>query len=298
MQVFSRNVCVSVLGLLTPAIATPAMGSVLGYWTLDDAAPSTAASTIASEVNSAALDGVATGTGTGSAPIHVSDVPGLFVLDGLGGPVISANSTSLSFTSSGGDNGGLVRIDDNATDETLLDPTEFTLEFFFKAPTASQNFSVYAGRNQFTDSMGWGVGNYWRNNRIRISNNEVPDGGGFVGHSTDDNSYFYVDGDWHHFALTYDPDTTTLSFYGDYQLVTTLVQPIDYTDAGGNPIDGALVLGGLAGGNSLTGLIDEVRLSGTALDPDAFLRVSDVPEPASLALLGFGGAAMLMRRRA
>jgi hypothetical protein len=91
--------------------------------------------------------------------------------------------------------------------------------------------------------------------------------------------------------MSYDDATKGLKIYFDYLEVRsgTTTNPIVYDD---NP----LYFGNLAGGRALDGLLDEIRLTGSVLTSDQFLRVVTIPEPASMAMLA-GVPLLAIRRR-
>jgi hypothetical protein len=115
---------------------------------------------------------------------------------------------------------------------------------------------------------------------------------------------------WHHVAATfaYDGTNTAITFYIDG--VATGYDP-------GNDTTGLLDQRVTAPLNDITrigmenrhptdptgerwpfnGLIDDVRIYDTALSAPEVAALASVPEPASLSLLGLGGAAMLACRR-
>ena len=271
------------LAVCASAILSVAAGSAsavtVGYWRLDDGVAGATLTTAASQVNNATLQGTGTGGGT---RVFNADVPGQFISDGLNGPIVGSNSTSLQT------NGGFVDIPFSSA----LEPTSFTIEFFMKAG-ATANFpgivtksSTLAGR-----PTSWGIGKnsaeqeFYRVDTAAL-NNFTQAGGAST-----------ADGQWHHFALTHDASTGIFSLFRDYILIQS-----------GNPTgdlqyDGAsgLRIGGMVAGGSFqtyNGLVDEVRFSNSALTANQLLRIATIPEPASLSLLGLGGAMMLRRRRA
>ena len=138
------------LAVCASAILSVAAGSTsavtVGYWRLDDGVAGATLTTAASQVNNATLQGTGTGGGT---RVFNADVPGQFISDGLNGPIVGSNSTSLQT------NGGFVDIPFSSA----LEPTSFTIEFFMKAG-ATANFpgivtksSTLAGR-----PTSWGIG--------------------------------------------------------------------------------------------------------------------------------------------
>lgn len=249
----------TLLVIVLCGVVPVAQGAVIGYWRLEGSGT----------VVSVADSGPNNLTGTGySAPLYSMDVPGVSILDGLGGPVLGANASSVLF---GG--GNYVDIPYNA----LLEPASFTIEFFMKAgaqleyPGIVQKAKILPSSNPLSTAVGsgnvtWGIGK--QNTDLEFARVDPANAAS--------NKTFTVpgttaDGTWHHFAMTYD-GAGTWSLYQDYTKVATLAgnYTVDY--------DG---LSGLRFARAATdfswrynGLLDEVRFSNTVLTPDQFLTLA------------------------
>jgi len=97
-------------------------------------------------------------------------------------------------------------------------------------------------------------------------------------------SHTINDGVWHHIALTYSKATGVLRTYVDYgtDLEKTYASKDALTyDTSATDDYHALYVGGSgfwdtsAGGRNFTGAVDELRISGTVLNPTQFLRLQD-----------------------
>jgi hypothetical protein len=102
---------------------------------------------------------------------------------------------------------------------------------------------------------------------------------------------YTLDNQWVHVAGTLDDATGAMRLYVNGQQVaatTTSVRPLGPLDPSQNPGIGIGNLQSLAtyGPQAFNGLIDEVRISDTALAPSQFLNA--VPEPSTFFLAGLG----------
>ena len=101
---------------------------------------------------------------------------------------------------------------------------------------------------------------------------------------------------WTHIAGVLDHDAGTMSLYLNGQLVDSVITNVRPFAALNPSLSPGLPIGGYPDNHygPFQGLIDEVRISDSALSPDQFLNPA-VPEPATLVLLGIGPAWLLVR---
>jgi hypothetical protein len=275
--------------LLAPTLA---QATVIAYWSFDDGVPDSSAGLLPTSVNSPALDGSGQGNGTGgAAPIFRTQIPGLNITDGLGGPVVNAsNSTALEFNNPdmpgnpNSGNGSRVSVTDPGGPGSLLKLASFTVEGFVRLDSFV-NFSTLFTKNR-ADSGGstWMLDTDNTNRlRARFDTQDLGTASGTGFNQAFSTSGVLPDGQWHHVAMTYNSATSAVDLYMDYLRVgggtITGNRPLVYDNS-------PFRIGSTGGGRGTDGWIDEVRLSDVVLAPGQFLRA--VPEPSTALLLALG----------
>lgn len=275
---------------------------MIGYWQFDDQTPGTPATTLADSSGNN-LMGVGQGVGSGSAPVHSSVVVAPAIRDGINGPYVNSNNTSsLRFINTGGvDSAEGSRVQVSDPGGPLLKPQNFTVEGFFLFDNMV-NFPTLVGKSrQEAGGASWVV-DLHNTARLRVrSDHQVPGtgGGGVPGFNQGfgPGGPAVNDGQWHHFAVTFEAGDTDLQQAGrftlfmDYnQVATGLLNNAQNPDDVFNSFlvydNNPLFIGSGAGGRAFDGWLDEIRLSGEVLTPDQFLRA--VPEPTRAILLAVG----------
>ena len=162
------------------------------------------------------------------------------------------------------------------------------------------NFGTYSDNNDheilqdgyYSTTPGWGVSYEADNKGIKFY---LVDSSGIYLDARSDGAL--NDGLWHHIAGVREvtsPDGESLRLYvdgvlqtGDTTLTAAVARDLSNSDE--------LWIGGADSPYCYGGYLDELRISSGALAPSEFLNV---PEPATLSLLGLGSIAMFRRRRA
>lgn len=274
-------------GAVLWASAGPAAATVIGYWRFDEI-DAVDGGAIAGAVNSAGnadLDGSPSG-----APLYTASVPGPYIFDPVAGATY-ANAFALDATAAN----ARVNVNGNTTGEPM-DTASFTLEGFLRLdpddlPTSFISFvSRRSGSNPYS---GWqvdynaptfsGGGANANSGRIRARFDTMTNGVAYLQNQTTQGGLIN-DGEWHHFALSYNALDNRLVFFTDYVTNSTrlLSGPLS------NQV--SMAFGALSTFNVW---MDEVRYSDSALGPDEFLVA--IPEPGAVSLVVVG--AVLMARR-
>ena len=251
-------------------------GSTLAHVNFEDSinAVDAEGGTFLKGVNVAAKDG-------GSPAVFTNDVPGVRIIDGVNGSVLSRNNTkSLSFAAS--------KVSwSNASDIYYLskaldgdDRTSWTVEFFMKANSGQAQWA------RIMSALGDGNWGTWSPYIIEYKTGAkrfALNGSGnkpSLNFGTD-----VCDGKWHHVAFSFepnndrsDPTNSVARVYVDYGEPAVAQTPNIFK----YPENMHFVLGGVNGDSEIgyVGLIDELRVSAGALTPLQFLRA--VPEEATV----------------
>ena len=279
----------------------PATGSAatVAYWSFDDGAPPSAATTLTTEFNSPALNGTGTGHSGGSAPLFSSAVRAPEILASGSGPLLNtSNTAALYFTNPGlpgnpnSASASIVSIADGTGAGSILKLTNFTIEGFIRFEDFANFTAIFTKNRADTGGSSWMLDtNDAGNLRARFDTQPIGQTSGSGWNQSFSTTAQINNGQWHHVALTYAAATRKVDLYMDYVRVGggTATNALVYDD-------NALRLGGSGGGRGFDGWMDEVRLSDTALTPAEFIAV--VPEPTSaLCLLSGATVALLFRRR-
>jgi len=280
--------------------ATHAGAITLSYWEVDNNFSPTTGS-VTGSLNAQSGTGAGNYSSVGATPTYVNDVPGAIITAGVGGNVLNdSNTHSLQFVNPGmptvptSNAGGKVTITG-----TTFQLSTFTIEGFIKSDGLADYTSIF--------SFNRGGGSTWMldtdgsTGRLRVRADTDGSTGGVNNSnrvSTGADNKSVADGQWHHIALSY--DGSRFYAYVDYKLV--LFDPT--TSAPGWDAPGGLVytaadltIGAGGGGRGLNALIDEVRISTTAITTDEMLRALPIPEPTTALLSAVGLLALLRRKR-
>ncbi|MDA3924266.1 MAG: LamG domain-containing protein [Kiritimatiellae bacterium] len=242
----------------------------LGYWDLDSDITGVAASTITSRVNAAYMTGVASRSGTGSIqPAYISDRAddGMYrIKDGSSGAFIHQNRSALQLDGIAKNVGAKVTV---PWPLLIPPPTNLTVEAFVKADNPANWGGIF--RKERDGGPTWALSVTTNSTGIfllgRLDTNISGSDTGF-NQTLPATGGNLADGKWHHVALTYAHATRRATIYVDYESVGTRTTsgPLVY-----NSYDFVV---GTSGSYYFDGGIDEIRLTGRVLSPDAFLHAA------------------------
>lgn len=274
----AKFLSVSSLAVAAALAVTPAAALTVGQWNFEEGTPGNPLAGANSVLDQS---GNANHGSPNGNPVYSGDVaPGTgsasLALDGNGDYVSIAHSASLDLVSA------------------------FTVEFRMKAGTAGNSgLRLLVDKSHgYVDSTGW---TFQTVNGVVHLNTGAGGGGAsnFPGGASTTN---VLDDQWHHIAGTYDVSDTgqELKLYidgileGAFNVGTYAANTRDVN------IGAACVFAGCPFGPQrfYNGLIDDLRISDTALTADQFLNASTgIPAPAAFAIFVLAAAGLGVKRR-
>jgi len=227
---------------------------------------------------------------TGTQPDGIPNgTPGLIV-DGERGNVLSVSPGN--------------QVDCGAvTNSSVLDMT-VGLWVLTPDPIPVSNRPLTSATEDYTTDPGWllflrndagwlGPNNIWFRINGEDQPNESWEGGDLWIHTEVGGDPIFTPGEWIHLAFTFDATSRMITGYvnGLFAAERLVTEP---TRAVGSDVE-SLILGGQQ--EAFTGLLDDVFIADHAMGLGEIQDISGVPEPATIALLGLGGLALLRKKR-
>ena len=288
--------------ILTPAdflrVPLPEVGASVGYWRMEDEDAAEGGDIFLAKNDSSDFHEAIFQNGS---PKYSKDIPGAFIYD-----PISAQSLTNTYSMDASAANSRLRV----TDDTVFN-SSFTLELFMKIGGEPGGYHSFVRRQESAEQR-WQIdfdhaakGSFGRV-RVRL---DTPDGdnanfvageqgwtnipgdrriwvdtdsGDGLPASYDDATDWSLDGDgindnqaWHHVAISFDEESSEISFYLDYQLSQS--RRLVDSDTSGYVHPAAPIDFGKLTNADYALFVDEVRYTGAALSPLQFLQAMDSP---------------------
>ncbi len=189
------------------------------------------------------------------------------------------------------------------TNSSVLDMT-VGLWVLTPDPIPVSNRPLTSASADYTTDPGWmlfmrnddtwlGPNNVWFRINGEPAEGAAWDGGDLWIHTEVGGDPIFTPGEWIHLAITFDATSRMIKGYVNGLLHTErlVTEP---TRAVGSDVE-SLILGGQQ--EAFTGLLDDVFIADHAMGLGEIQDISGVPEPATIALLGLGGLALLRKKR-
>jgi len=261
-------------GVALAALSARAADPTVAFYTFNDAAPGTDATTvtITNSLDAAAYAGTSTKTTDGTVEFR-ADNPGAYILNGVDGATLAKNPQSIWFDGTAVAEGGqlsLASIMDTLAPAGMEGSSltnAYTVEFFFMKPTTLTDYTGTTLVQVPRTASGGKTTILVPSDNMSKCRLNIPGANRDI---TMDEPL--QDGKWHHMAITYEKPGKSPNHFMTIDYKTTTAGWPTGLDTG---TTGPIVFGG--GDRRFRGYISCVRVSHKKLTADQMLKASDSP---------------------
>jgi len=216
------------------------------------------------------------------APELVEDSPAKRIRQSMTAATYETSAKALTNRITSADSRQKGYIECMPTDVNWFAKTNFTVEAFFKTDNMTQIFTpIFRRKGGANVQVNLGIGGTGGRFYGQVCTNTV-------NQVQFNDSQYFSSGEWHHAALVADQmgETKTVRLYLDGRKAITVFLDSNISDE--NVVDGGKwFIAGANGGNSFDGVIDSLRVTLRALEPDEFLSIRKFPVGRTLAHVKF-----------